>query len=266
MAVGVRPRSCRYRPPAQMADPPSQIVPGVYRLGTRLVNFYLVEDGGRYTVVDAGLPGYFGQVPRALEALGASLADVDAVILTHADGDHIGIAERLRSEAQAKVHVHEADARLARTGKFKNTEGNVLRHLWRPTAWKLIAHFARNGGGRPHRVADVDTFTDGAVLDVPGRLRVIATPGHTYGHVALVLERDGGAIFTGDALCSRNPLTGRTGPQILPTAFNTSTEQALGSLARLEDIQAGHLLFGHGDPWTEGTAAAVASARELGPS
>src|SRR3954470_3524503 len=100
-----------------MADRPPQIAPGVRRLGTRLVNFYLVEDGGRYTVVDAGLPGYFSQVPQALEALGATLADVDAVVLTHADGDHRGIAERLRTEAQAGVHVHEADAQMARTGK-----------------------------------------------------------------------------------------------------------------------------------------------------
>src|SRR3954451_18973957 len=138
-----------------MADRPEQIAPGVYRLGTRLVNFYLVEDGGRYTVVDAGLPGYFGQVPHALEALGASLGGVEAVILTHADGDHIGIAERLRTEAQATVHVHEADARMARTGKLKDTDGNLLRYLWRPTAWALIAHFATNGGIRTPRIADV---------------------------------------------------------------------------------------------------------------
>jgi glyoxylase-like metal-dependent hydrolase (beta-lactamase superfamily II) len=249
-----------------MADRPTQIVPGVYRLGTRLVNFYLVEDGGRYTVVDAGLPGYFGQVPAALEALGATLADVEAVVLTHADADHIGIAERLRSEAQASVHVHEADARMARTGKFKHTEGNVLKHLWRPTAWGLITHFATNGGGRPKRIADVATFTDGDVLDVPGRPRVIATPGHTYGHVVFLLERDGGVLFTGDALCGRNPLTGRTGPQVMPTAFNSSTDQALASLERLEGLQAAHVLFGHGDPWTDGAAAAVERARAQGPS
>ena len=249
-----------------MAERPQQIVPGVYRLGTRHVNFYLVEDGGRYTVVDAGLPGYFGQVVHGLEALGATLGDVEAVVLTHADADHIGIAERLRNEAQATVHVHEADARMARTGKFKHTEGNVLKYMWRPSAWSLIAHFATNGGGRPRRIADVDTFTDGEVLDVPGRPRVIATPGHTYGHVVLVLEREGGVMFTGDALCSRNPLTGRTGPQLLPSAFNTATEQAMGSLERIEGVQAGQLLFGHGDPWTEGAAAAVERARALGPS
>jgi glyoxylase-like metal-dependent hydrolase (beta-lactamase superfamily II) len=249
-----------------MADSPTVITDGVYRLGTRLVNFYLVEEDGRYTVVDAGLPGYFDQVPAALEALGAGLADIKAVVLTHPDGDHIGIAERLRSEAQATVYVHEADAQMARTGRIKDTEGNVLGHLWRPTAMKLIAHMAANGGVRPKRVVDVATFTDGAVLDVPGSLRVIATPGHTYGHASLLLERDGGVLFTGDALCGRNPLTGRVGPQVMPTAFNTSTDQALASLDRLEGVPARTLLFGHGDPWTEGAATAVESARRLGTS
>jgi glyoxylase-like metal-dependent hydrolase (beta-lactamase superfamily II) len=249
-----------------MADPPTQIVSGVYRLGTRLVNFYLVEEDGRYTVVDAGLPGYFDQVPAALEALGASLADVDAVVLTHADADHTGIAERLRSEAQATVHVHEADAQMARTGKLKDTDGVLLAHLWRPTAWSLIAHFAVNGGARPRRIADVATFTDGDVLAVPGRLRAIATPGHTYGHTTLLLERDGGVLFTGDALCGRNPLTGRVGPQVMPRAFNTSTDQAVASLERIEGVQASQLLFGHGEPWTEGAAAAVEHARAQAPS
>lgn len=45
-------------------------------------------------------------------------------------------------------------------------------------------------------------------LDVPGRPRVLATPGHTYGHVALHLpDRD--AVITGDALVTLDPYTGR---------------------------------------------------------
>ncbi len=61
-------------------------------------------------------------------------------------------------------------------------------------------------------------------------------------------------------------LTGRRGPQISPAAFNTSSEQALASLERIEPIEAGTMLFGHGDPWTGGTAAAVAAARRAGRS
>jgi len=244
-----------------MAVGPSRIADGVHRLGTSLVNFYLVEEDGRYTVVDAGLPGYFDQVPAALEQLGATLHDVEAVVLTHAHADHVGIAERLRTEAQARVYVHEADAQLARTAKAPAPTG-LVRYLWRPTTWRLFAHFAGNGLNQP-RIADVKTFTDGDVLDVPGRLKAIATPGHTYGHCAL---QSNGLLFTGDALCGTNPLTGRQGPQVMPSALNTSTEQALASLDRLAGVEAEQVLFGHGEPWTGGVGAALDSARELGPS
>src|SRR3954451_23724295 len=245
----------------EMAEPPKQIVPGVQRLGSSLVNFYLVEEEGRYTVVDAGMPGYFGHVPAAV----GELSTIAAVVLTHAHPDHVGIAERLRTEAQARVHVHEADAQMARTGRLPGTDGSFLSYLWRPTAWRLVAHFATNGGRRPRRVEDVATFTDGAVLDVPGRPRAVAPPGHSAGHAVLHLERHG-VLFTGDALCSRNPLTGRKGPQVMPRALNASTDQALSSLERFEDVEAGHVLFGHGEPWTRGTRAAVEHAREQGPS
>jgi glyoxylase-like metal-dependent hydrolase (beta-lactamase superfamily II) len=241
----------------------TRIADGVHRLGSSLVNFYLVEQDGRYTVVDAALPGYWDQVPAALESLGARLADVEAVVLTHAHPDHVGLAERLRTEAQARVFVHEADAQMARTAKAPAPTG-IVRYLWRPTTWRLFAHFAANGLRTP-RVADVTTYKDGDTLDVPGGLRVVATPGHTYGHSALLLD-GAGVLFTGDALCGTNPLTGRDGPQIMPSAFNTSNEQALASLERLEGIDASHVLFGHGEPWTGGVAAAVARARELGPS
>jgi hypothetical protein len=56
------------------------------------------------------------------------------------------------------------------------------------------------------------------------------------------------------------------GPQIMPGGFNISSEQALASLSGLESLDAGVVVFGHGEPWHDGPAAAVARARELGPS
>src|SRR4051794_15094683 len=153
----------------------TQIVEGVHRLGTGLVNFYLVEDGGRYTLVDAALPGYYDGLVEALQAQGKALDDIEAVVLTHPHVDHIGLAERVRTEGRAPVHVHTDDAETARTGKLSRGDGSFLPPLVRPTALKLMAHMVANGGVRPARVNEVVSYTDGEVLDVPGRPKVIAT-------------------------------------------------------------------------------------------
>jgi glyoxylase-like metal-dependent hydrolase (beta-lactamase superfamily II) len=126
-------------------------------------------------------------------------------------------------------------------------------------------HLAQGGGLRPPKIDDATTFRDGEVLEVPGHPRVVQTPGHTNGHCAFHFEGHG-ALFAGDALCTWNPLTGRPGPQIMPAAFDMSTDRCLESLGRIEGIAADILLPGHGEPWTEDPAAAVARAREAGRS
>ncbi len=71
---------------------------GIYRLGDDIVNVYLIEELGLVTIVDAGMPGYYGLIPDALAEMGRSLADVRAILLTHGHSDHIGFAEQARRE------------------------------------------------------------------------------------------------------------------------------------------------------------------------
>jgi glyoxylase-like metal-dependent hydrolase (beta-lactamase superfamily II) len=113
------------------------------------------------------------------------------------------------------------------------------------------------------RIGEVKTFAGDDRLDVPGRPRVLHAPGHTDGCVALHFEGHS-ALLVGDVLCSRNPLTGRQGVQLMPAAFATSSAQALGSIGRLESVEAAVIGFGHGDPWRGGVSAAVADARATG--
>jgi glyoxylase-like metal-dependent hydrolase (beta-lactamase superfamily II) len=247
-----------------MADAVTEIAPRVHRLGTRTINWYVVEDEDRLTVIDAGMPAHRPMLDELLSALGRSLSDVAAVVLTHPHVDHIGIAESLRREAGVPVFVHAADKELALEGKQPKRERSMLPYLRYPAAWRLLWELSRSGGPRLRRVGHVVTFGDGDVLDVPGRPRAVHTPGHSNGHCAFHLPGHG-ALFVGDALCTRNPLTGRDGPQLLPAAFAVSSAVALESLARLEQLD-GVVLCGHGEPWREGAAQAVARAREVGPT
>jgi glyoxylase-like metal-dependent hydrolase (beta-lactamase superfamily II) len=109
-------------------------------------------------------------------------------------------------------------------------------------------------------VESLMSLSPGAVLDVPGRPRVVFTPGHTAGHCALHLA-DRNAVITGDALVTLDPYTGHTGPQIVARAATADSARALRSLDDLAATRAAVVLPGHGEPWSDGIQAAVEHAR-----
>ncbi|HTG40342.1 MAG TPA: MBL fold metallo-hydrolase [Methylomirabilota bacterium] len=233
-----------------------QVSPRIRRIGRGMVNSYLVEDGGDVTIVDAGAPAYWGQLPAELAAIGRSLDDVRSVVLTHGHSDHIGFAERIRSERGTPIRVHELDAALAR-GEVPNPAKGLGPTRVRPLL-EFMLFSLRNGMMRIPRITEVATFGDGTTLDVPGAPRVILVPGHTPGSAALLFAGHD-ALFVGDAMATHSVTTGDDGPRISP--FTADPVQALASLDRLLDVQAGLVLPGHGQAWSGGVAAAVAAVR-----
>jgi glyoxylase-like metal-dependent hydrolase (beta-lactamase superfamily II) len=241
----------------------TEIAPGVFRLGSHIVNWYVVKDGDARTAVDAGLPAFGDTLEDDLAADGLEPGDVEAVVLTHSDGDHTGLASRFK-EGGTRVLIHETDAStLAKPGPKSGDAAPVklLPHLWRPALWRFFGYMARRGGGKPPAVEADATFADGDVLDVPGRPRVLHTPGHTSGHCALLFE-DRGVLFAGDSICTWNPLTGSRTPQLMPHVFNEDNSACVTSLDAIADADAGVILPGHGDPWHGSPAKAAERARE----
>jgi glyoxylase-like metal-dependent hydrolase (beta-lactamase superfamily II) len=244
----------------------TEVAPGVFRLGSHIVNWYVVKDGEGLTAVDAGLPRFGDTVEDDLRAHDLDPGKVEAVVLTHSDGDHTGLATRFK-EAGARVLIHSGDAgTLAKPGPKSGDAAPVkmLPYLWRPALWRFFGYMARRGGGKPPAVEADATFTDGDVLDVPGRPRVLHTPGHTSGHSALLLE-DRGVLFAGDSLCTWNPLTGSRAPQLMPHPFNEDNGACVRSLEAIAGVDAGVLFPGHGDPWHGSPAKAAERARAAAP-
>jgi glyoxylase-like metal-dependent hydrolase (beta-lactamase superfamily II) len=236
-----------------------RIAVGVHRLGNGLVNSYLVEESGAITIVDAGAPGYWNDLPDELAAMNRTFADIRALVLTHAHIDHVGFAERLRREMRVPVSVHELDAKMAR-GEAKPRNQKMLGIGF--AALRFLRFALAKGMLRATPILEVATFGDGATLDVPGAPRVIHVPGHSEGSAALHLPARG-LLFVGDAFATLNVMSGRTGPQLAP--FGSDLPRARESLKRIEAIEADVVLPGHGAPWTGGVAEAVRLIRAGAP-
>jgi glyoxylase-like metal-dependent hydrolase (beta-lactamase superfamily II) len=238
-----------------------QIAPGIHRIGNGTINAYLIEEGGELTLIDAGVPGLYGDLPAALQQMGSSIEKIRALVLTHGHSDHIGFAERLRTERHVPVQIHEADEALAK-GHGEGPDGAMGKIRIMPLL-RFLLYAGRRGGLRNRYVTEVSTFGDGATLDVPGSPQVILVPGHTPGSAVLHVPALN-AAFVGDAMATYNVANGKRGPQIAP--FTVDRKQAVASLSRLDDLDAKVVLPGHGEAWTDGVQSALAAVRASEPS
>src|SRR3979409_1211752 len=106
-------------------SPVDKVADGIYRLGTDWVGWYLYDVDGAVTVVDCGFSGYFEQLPAALSELGRSLDAVAAVVLTHYHADHVGAAQRIRTESGATVFAPAGDVAGVQSGEVPIPAGLV---------------------------------------------------------------------------------------------------------------------------------------------
>jgi glyoxylase-like metal-dependent hydrolase (beta-lactamase superfamily II) len=238
----------------------TRVADGIHRIEDAYTNWYIVEDEGGVTIVDAGVPTSWQSLVDALGAIGRSRDDVRALVLTHAHFDHIGFAERARSELGIPVHVHENDVPLTRHPlQYSHERARTPYFLTQVKAMPIVASLLRNRAFWPTPIGDVHRFSNGS-LDVPGSPRVLFTPGHTLGHCALHFP-DRNAVIAGDALVMLDPYTGRRGPKLVAGAATADVERNLAALEPIAETGAATVLTGHGDPWTSGAAEAVRLAR-----
>lgn len=244
----------------------TDVAPGVHLVEHAGVNCWLVEDDDGVTLVDAGLPGVWRELGEAIRQIGRRPGDLRAIVLTHAHFDHVGVAERLRKSRRLPVWVDEADSELAaHPYRYAHERPRSVYPIRHPRAVPILLRMAGAGALRVRGVAEVRTTAGRVRLDVPGRPEMLPTPGHTWGHCAILLPgRD--AVLSGDALVTLDPYTGERGPRIVAGAATADSELALESLETLAATGVTAVLPGHGEPWLGGVRAAVETALRTGPS
>lgn len=242
----------------------NEVAPGIFRLGNELFNWYLLKDGKRFTLIDTGLPRYWPQLVNTLKALGGSVEDIEAILLTHAHLDHVGMATKTYKVSGAPIYLHPDDGAMAKWGGTQIPPVGLLANAWRKHPFRMLTNAVGNNVFFGPGIKQFEPLQNQEMqLEVPGRPTVLYTPGHTKGSVSFWLP-DRGVLLAGDALVTINLLSGKNRvPQLTPRNIGTDPVQSEASLVEFESLGQAVLLTGHGDPWQGTMGEAVALARKL---
>jgi len=204
-----------------------QIAPDVFHVPTTPrngVNVYVVGD----VLVDTGLSTAAGTLKRVVRE-----HDIKAIALTHAHGDHVGSAKKLRDEFGLPVWVGTNDREATEQGKAVkkdpfNTRGiSVIAGVLGDFAAVPVARVLNEG----------DQLTAG--------FTVLDTPGHSPGHVSFWREEDR-VLICGDVFFNMHLLTTVPGLRQPPGPFTVDPRQNRDSERRVAELRPRVAGFGHG--------------------
>ena len=226
----------------------------ITRLGSNLVqltrypaffpmNCYLVQEDDGLTLVDSTTSSPADDLTKVAQEIGK---DLRRIVLTHAHGDHVGGVAGVRLRFRdVEVSIGERDSRLLAGDKtlLEGEPQTEVKGYFVKVEWK------------PDRLLKPG--------DRVGSLQVIASPGHTPGHIAFLDTRDR-SLIAGDAFQTRGGIaeSGVLKPLFpFPAMATWNKQSALVSATSLRELEPSLLAVGHGRA-VRGPAAAMDRAIE----
>ncbi|WP_130860659.1 MBL fold metallo-hydrolase [Gracilibacillus phocaeensis] len=201
----------------------------------------LIRSNDELTLVDTGYQGFLPIIEKEIEANGYEMNDLTNIILTHYDDDHIGSLSDFKekypwiriiaSEMEATyISGEEKSERLVQAEKMLETMPKQHQAFgeWFIQQLKSLQH-----------VPIDETVGDGDWI-LNNQCQVIATPGHTSGHISLYIPSLD-SIITGDAAVKEQHELAIANPE-----FCLDLEQAEHSLVKLKNMRAEHYYCYHG--------------------
>ncbi len=208
-----------------MAKTVRKIMDGLYWIVAREgmlpdSNIYLVKEGERFTIFDAGIPTYFKHTTAAIEELGFSISQLNRIILTHSHLDHSGSVPLFLKEVKdTELWVSRQEGEYLEKG-----DDSVV--------------YARLLGQRLEPIPVGRKLEEGEVIKAGDfTFQVLHTPGHSIGSLCF-FEPNHKILITGDVVFRQ----GSFGRVDLPTG---NPQQLVASITRLAQLPVEILLPGH---------------------
>jgi glyoxylase-like metal-dependent hydrolase (beta-lactamase superfamily II) len=205
---------------------------------------YLVRHGASAILIDTGTAGQADSIAEALADWGLNRDALTHVLLTHWHPDHVGSAAEISTWPNARIWAHRSDAPFIRgdqPGYFP-----VLTPTEEGFYAQAVGHVPDAAPSRVDR-----ELGDDEILDEIGA-RIISTPGHTEGSIAIHFPEDR-VLFTGDVATLQQG-------QVVLGPFDLDRMKARDSFRRLGDLDIDTVCFGHGEPLTGADTAKLQSA------
>ncbi|MEO6849891.1 MAG: MBL fold metallo-hydrolase [Mucilaginibacter sp.] len=211
------------------------VADNIYQIGLGPVNAFLLEHDG-LTLIDTGLPGKTDQVLSEIVKGGKDPSNIKRIILTHLHGDHTGNAAAIKKKLNVPVFAHRIDAELIEKGISSRpmilTPGLIN--------WLLFHLVLSKNRTTLEPLAIEEPLEDNDIIPVAGGIQVIHTPGHSAGHIAL-LVKESGFLIAGD-ICSN--VFGNLNYTPLYEDRSLGRESILKAAA----FDFNKAVFGHGNP------------------
>jgi glyoxylase-like metal-dependent hydrolase (beta-lactamase superfamily II) len=196
-------------------------------------NVFLIRDGHEAAFIDSGF-GDDESVNKRHEAIAAlDGVKLKYIIITHHHYDHSSGAHRLRELTGAKVVVHQDEEDLLLNPQLETGDMEI------PEDQKEAREQAAKWRAEAAKAVPDIKVEDDAILEVGAlRLRCVHAPGHTAGHLCVLLEDDG-VLFAGDNVLG-------VGTAAIGPPPHGDMAEYVRSLKKMQALEAPLLAPGHG--------------------